>query len=138
VKSDKKKRIQKKKSAPRRQPSSRVEDLDDNAPWEVLFAAFHETTELALDVAARFARGFPDDTDAVERVRAFLRARLVGHEASISVDDVLRTFGLLIVALGRDLESIAQATVPFIQSLRFPSATEFQPRIPRRFHHPHS
>jgi hypothetical protein len=126
------------KFAPRRRPVARVEDVDENTPWEVLFAAFHETTELALDVAAQFARGFPDDTDAVERVRAFLRARLVGRDASISLDDVLRTFGLLIVALGRDRESIAEAIVPFLPSLRFPSATEFEPRIPRRFHHPHS
>jgi len=81
--------------------------------WKPLFGAFKEASEWALDVAAQFARDYPEEVAAVERVRTFLRQR-VAHRfdeltvVDISIDDVLFTLGLLIGVIERDRGNVGQ------------------------------
>src|SRR6476660_1567186 len=82
------------KSAPRD-----ADDLD----WTLLFQAFNTAFEWALDIAADFARNFPEEVAAVERVRAFMRKQTAGVTAHVRIDDLLFTFGLIIGAIERDI-----------------------------------
>jgi len=75
----------------------------DELDWTVLFAAFHDAFEWALDIAAAIAREYPEEVAAVERVRTFMRARIAGDISHVRVDDILFTFGLLMAAIERDL-----------------------------------
>lgn len=43
--------------------------------------------------AIPLARGYPEEVNAVERVRAFLRARIATGDADVGVDDVMFVFG---------------------------------------------
>ena len=74
-------------------------DLD----WTLLFQAFQGAFEWSLDVAANFARGYPDEVAAVERVRAFMRKQVTGVTAHVRIDDVMFTLGLMVGAIERDL-----------------------------------
>lgn len=78
-----------------------------------LSGAIREAFDWGLDVAARLVREYPEDADAVERVRAFMYARMDDRPASVAMDDVLFTFGLLIGAIDRELAGIVPgAAVP--------------------------
>ncbi len=79
-------------------------DLD----WTLLFRAFLEAFEWTLDVARGFARDFPEEVAAVERVRAFMRRRVAGQAAHVRIEDVLFTFGLIMGAVERDLGPLRQ------------------------------
>lgn len=83
----------------RNRPGSDKADLD----WTLLFQAFIEAFEWTLDVARGFARDFPEETAAVERVRAFMRKRVAGQVPHVRIEDVLFTFGLVMGAVERDL-----------------------------------
>jgi hypothetical protein len=72
--------------------------------WTPLFGAFEDSFESTLDVARHVARDYPDEVDAVERVRRFMRLRIRGGIAHVRIDDVMFTFGLVIVAVGRAKE----------------------------------
>jgi hypothetical protein len=124
---------QEKKKSPRvRKPVEETVEL--NAPdWKRLFAAFREAFDWALDVAAALARDFPEEVEAVERVRVFMRARLAGQSVDVSIDDVLFTFGLLIGAIERDLGPINMLGPWFAppMTMHFPAGTEQLPRVPR-------
>ena len=126
------KKPEKKKSQRVRKPVDETEEL--GAPdWQRLFKAFREAFDWALDVAAALARDFPEEVEAVERVRAFMRARLAGQPSNVSIDDVLFTFGLLIGAIERDLGPIGTLGPWFAPSMtmQFPSAPEHFPTVPR-------
>jgi hypothetical protein len=76
-----------------------------------LINAIREAFEWGLDVAARLVREYPEDADAVERVRAFMRARMDDRPASVAVDDVLFTFGLLMGSIDRELAGIVPGSI---------------------------
>ena len=121
---------QEKKKSPRVRKEVE-ETVDLNAlDWERLFRAFREAFDWALDVAVALARDFPEEVEAVERVRTFMRARLAGKPAMVSIDDVLFTFGLLIGAIERDLGPVNTLgpwfAPPF--TMQFPGAA---PKVPR-------
>jgi hypothetical protein len=99
--------------------------------WTPLFQAFEEAFDWALDVAAQLARDYPEEVEAVERVRAFMHARIAGEPAHASVEDILFTFGLIIGAIERDLGPIAKRTTSWVAPsvMRFPSAEEWWDRI---------
>lgn len=122
-----KKEPTKSSKAKKHRPRGAASPLD----YRPLFRAFREAFDWALDVAASLARDFPEEVEAVERVRAYMRARLAGRVASVEVDDVLFTFGLLIGAIDRDLGPVSSG--PAVSPLHFPSADIWEPRIPRRF-----
>ena len=89
---------------PKRSKKKRRAPADGGPPhWERLYEAFREAFEWALDVAARLARDYPEEAEAVERVRAYMRKRLAGQPAHVSSEDVLLVFGLLISGMDRDL-----------------------------------
>ena len=67
--------------------------------WSLLLAGFHEAINWGLDAAARLARGFPDEIETVERVRAFVNGRIAGNEVPIELDDLLFTFAVALAAL---------------------------------------
>ena len=122
---------QEKRKSPRVRKEAIEETVDLNAlDWEKLFNAFREAFDWALDVAVALARDFPEEVEAVERVRAFMRARLAGKPAMVSIDDVLFTFGLLIGAIERDLGPVNTLGPWFAPPLtmQFPGAL---PKVPR-------
>jgi|GEM_PF-2545207 len=112
-------------------------ERDDELDWTPLFAAFKDAFEWALDVAVALARDYPEEVEAVERVRAFMRARIVDQPSHVRVDDVLFTFGLIIAAIERDLGPIGplRASAAWFApplTLRFPGAEAWSPQTPRR------
>ncbi len=121
---------QKKRNSIRSPEVTGVGSLD----WTPLFSAFREAFEWALDVAVGLARDYPEEIEAVERVRTFMRARIAGQPAHVRVDDVLFTFGLIIGAIERDLGPVASLGAWFAPPMRFPGASEFwdrwEPKVP--------
>lgn len=79
----------------------------NNLDWTLLFHAFEDALEWAFDVAQGFARDFPAEIDAVERVRAFTRRQNSGRYGELHMDDLLFTFALVAGALERDIGFIA-------------------------------
>lgn len=109
-------------------------DAGDPLDWTPLFGAFQQAFEWALDVAARLARDYPEEVEAVERVRTFMRKRIAGQPAHVRVDDVLFTFGLIIGAIERDLGPTEMLAPWFAVPMRLPSAAELWDRtVPRHF-----
>ena len=93
-----------------------------------MFRAFKDAFEWALDVAKRLARDYPEEVEAVERVRSFMRARMAGQNPIVPVDDVLFTFGLVIGAIERDLGPLDLLGPSFAMPMRLPSACELWER----------
>ncbi|MEJ7598512.1 MAG: hypothetical protein WKG01_11430 [Kofleriaceae bacterium] len=131
---------------PKRSKRQRGSCENDPPEWERLYHTFREGFEWALDVAANLARNFPEEADAVERVRTYMRKRLAGAPAHVRINDVLLTFGLLIGAIDRDLvrelvrdvgRDVVRAVGPIardvISALQLPGADTWEPRVPRRF-----
>ena len=115
--------------------SNRTPELDDSGPldWTPWFRAFKEAFEWALDVAVGLAEDFPEEVEAVHRVRAFMHKRIAGQPAHCRVDDVLFTFALIIGAIERDLGPVKNLGPWFGAPMRFPGAEElWSPSIPRR------
>src|ERR1041385_4267467 len=111
-------------------------DAKDPLDWTPLFSAFKEAFEWALDVGAQLARDYPEEVEAVERVRAFMRKRIAGIPAHVRIDDVLFTFGLIIGAIERDLGPV-DALGPWFAPIHLPSAAELWERsITRHFSSP--
>lgn len=109
---------------------------DGELDWTSLFAAFQDAFEWALDVAIAIARDYPEEVEAVERVRTFMRARIAGDMSHVRVDDILFTFGLLMAAIERDLGPIganASALEPPLQ-LRVFCRAQLDPHVSRRLH----
>jgi hypothetical protein len=114
------------KKSQKRNPT-RTPDITGAGPldWTPLFQAFKEAFEWALDVATQLARDYPEEVEAVERVRAFMRKRIAGEPAHVKVEDILFTFGLVIGAIERDIGPVTKLATTFgAPSLRFPSADE--------------
>jgi hypothetical protein len=111
----------------------RALDYEDGDPldWERLFRAFKEAFDWALDVAKQLARDYPEEVDAVERVRQFMHKRMDGRPAHVKVEDVLFVFGLLIGAIERDLGPVANLGPWFAAepTARFPGADELGDRV---------
>jgi len=74
-------------------------DLD----WKPLYRALHDSIEWALDIAAKLAAPYPEEVEAIENVRAFVRAKLAGQAATVRLVDVMLTFGIIIAAIETDL-----------------------------------
>jgi hypothetical protein len=113
---------------PKKRNTIRTPEFTGAGPldWTPLFKAFREAFEWALDVAAKLARDYPEEVEAVERVRAFMRKRIANEPAHCSVEDILFTFGLIIGAIERDLGPVANLGPWFGAApiARFPSADE--------------
>src|SRR5450432_4714591 len=112
----------KKQKKPTRKP-----EVTGSGPlsWTPMFQAFREAFEWALDVARNLARDYPEEVDAVERVRAYLRKRIAGETAPAPVDDVLFTFALIIGAIERDLGPVGMLGPWFAPAMKLPSASDF-------------
>jgi hypothetical protein len=110
----------------------RAPEHDDADPldWTPLFRAFKEAFEWSLDVAKQIARDYPEEVEAVERVRVFMRKRIAGIPAHVRIDDVLLTFGLIIGAIERDLGPV-DTLGPWFAPMHFPSADFWERSIPR-------
>ena len=114
------------KKTKNKQPA-RVREISANGKldWTPLFQALEDAFEWALDVAVSLARDFPEEVEAVERVRAFIRARITGQPATLFVDDALFTFGLIIGAIECDLDLVGElAPRVYREAMRFPGANE--------------
>ena len=104
--------------------------------WQPLYRALQNSIDWALDIAAKLAAPYPEEVDAIERVRAFVRAKLLGKPAQVRVADVMLAFGIVIAAIERDLSTEADARegrAPFRLSVGAsdaPTAPLFGFRIP--------
>ena len=90
----------KQKNRPTRHAVRDSGDLD----WKPLYRALQDSIEWALDVAARIASPYPEEVEAIESVRSFVRAKLAGRPAQVRLRDVMLTFGIIIAAVERDFE----------------------------------
>jgi hypothetical protein len=126
-KQDKKKTTTKKGAKPTtaRQPTLVVPPALN---WTPLFGAFRDAFEWALDIARAIARDYPEEVEAVERVRAFMRKRIAGEPATLDEQDILFTFGLLLAAIERDLGPIGKRVSPvaLASSIVFPGAAAWE------------
>ena len=106
--------------------TGRSRELAQSGPldWTPMFQAFKEAFDWALDVAAGLARDYPEEVEAVERVRAFMHNRINGEPANVRIDDVLFTFALIIGAIERDLGPVTNVGPWFAMPMRFPSIDE--------------
>jgi hypothetical protein len=126
--------MQMKKGSKKRNVIRTPDEGGDPLDWASLFGAFKEAFEWALDVAKNLARDYPEEVEAVERVRAFMRKRIAGMPAHIRIDDVLFTFGLIIGAIDRDLGPVEHMGPWFAPPIRLPSAADVWERLfPRQF-----
>jgi hypothetical protein len=82
-----------------RNPMTDEGDLD----WKPLYSALRDSIEWALDIAAKLAAPYPEEVEAIENVRAFVRAKLAGEEAQVRLVDVMLTFGIIVAAIETDL-----------------------------------
>ena len=95
----------KQKNKPTRNVMRDAGDLD----WKPLYRALQDSIEWALDVAAKLAAPYPEEVEAIENVRAFVRAKLAWQAATVRLVDVMLTFGIIIAAIERDLEPEGRA-----------------------------
>jgi len=86
-----------KKSAKKTSPSR-----PQHPKWSLLFGAFQEAIHWGLDAAARLAREYPHEVDKIERVRAFVKARVDGKAVPVELDDLLFTFAIAMAAVEAD------------------------------------
>ncbi len=79
--------------------------LDREIPrdWQPLFAQLTDVIDWGLDIAAKLARDDDEDRDAIENVRAFVRAWLEGRRADVPLTDLLTTIAILFAAIELDL-----------------------------------
>ena len=93
----------KKENKPRERNTKReAGDLD----WVPLAWALQDSIEWALDVAAALAAPYPEEVEAIERVRAFVRAKIAGRAAEVRTDDLMLVFAILIASIERDVGPI--------------------------------
>src|SRR5687767_6357849 len=113
IASRKEKTVSKKQrnKSPARNPMEDAGDLD----WKPLYRALQDSIEWALDVAAKLAAPYPEEVEAIESVREFVRSKLAGKPAEVRLRDLMLTFGIIIAAIERDLEPEGRAMVPPIQ-----------------------
>ena len=108
-------------------------DYEEEEPldWTRLFRAFKDAFDWALDVATQLARDYPEEVDAVDRVRRFMHKRIAGQLAHVKVEDILFTFGLLIGAIERDLGPVSNLGPWFAAgpTALFPGADELGDHI---------
>lgn len=90
-----------------------------------LVEAFGVAADWAFNVACDLAQDFPEDVRTIERVRSFVRARMGGQPAHVRTEDVLFAFGLVLGAVGRDMERDAS------RAEHVPHETEETPQPPR-------
>jgi hypothetical protein len=112
-----------------------MEDAGD-LDWKPLYSALRESIEWALDVAAKLAAPYPEEVEAIENVRAFVRAKLGGQAAQVRLVDVMLTFGIIIAAIERDLGpqsrmllspvhfAVTNSMASLPRVIRIPSASE--------------
>jgi hypothetical protein len=110
--------------------------------WDQLFEVFDDVIEWALDLAVKLSRGYDEDVDAVENVRAFFRAWRDGEPCDVPVTDVLMTIATILSAIELDLgiESVSllaplrsaiEGPLGLPPMLHLPGATPPEPRIHR-------
>jgi hypothetical protein len=118
----------KQKNKPKRNVMRDAGDLD----WKPLYRALHDSIEWALDVAAKLAAPYPEEVEAIENVRAFVRAKLAGKPAEVRLRDLMLAFGIIIAAIDRDLTPDGRAVLAPIR-VAFDVSTRVLPdrfRIP--------
>jgi hypothetical protein len=67
--------------------------------WRPLLAALEDVIDWALDIAGVLALPYPEDIDAIARVREFVHAWLEGRRAEIRLVDVLTAIATIFAAL---------------------------------------
>ena len=73
-------------------------DLDS----QPLLGALQESIDWTLDIASQISAPYPEEVEAIERVRRFAHDKLLGWPAQIRIADVLLTFSVLNTAIERE------------------------------------
>ena len=102
--------------------------------WMPLVRARQQDLAWALDVAEAMARELAPwaDTKAVQRVRAFMQARLGGfplHWSLLDHDDLVYTVGLFLCAIDRDLGPVEHRSTGFVNEPETPDDVELWWRV---------
>ena len=93
--------------------------------WTALIGAFGEALVWALDQAAHFARHYPEEVAAIERVRMHMRARVANKSRPVDLDDVVFTFTLVMGALDSQLHRLGAFDTPVAtETISLPHATD--------------
>ena len=119
----------------RKKDQDGTKEIDSEAQDRTLFRALKDAFEWAIDIAAGLARDYPEEVEAVERLRAYLRAWLAGNRATVPLQDVLFVLALLMSAIERGCGAIglgAAGAAPSIP-LRLPGSPTGLPFVPRVF-----
>lgn len=93
----------------------------DPIDWGPLADAARVGAEWMLDRAAAMVTDYPEEADAVERVRVFMHARLAGIALPLAVEDLLFVMGLVIQRLGEHVgvaDAAAELADPIEAALR--------------------
>ena len=88
--------------------------------WQPLFGRLQNTIEWALDLAARLARDYEEDLEAIERVRSYVRGWLAGRGIDIDLNDVLTTLAILFAAIELDEGIDSSPLLTPLRSVRSP------------------
>ena len=99
--------------------------------WQPLFAAVKDVIDWALDIAVKLSRGYDEDIEAIENVRACFHAWLDGRPCDMDTRDLLLTFATILSAIEIDL---GIESVELLEPLR--SLVAVQPTLPRVLHCP--
>src|SRR5258706_85646 len=80
-------------------PRGRRRGRDVVRDWQPLFARLQDTIDWALDIAAKLARDYDEEIEAIERVRVYVHAWLGGRHVDVDMNDILTTLGILFAAV---------------------------------------
>lgn len=90
--------------------------------------AVEQALEWALDIASGIARDFPEEVEAIERVRWYMRKRLRGEPALLSAADVLFVIGLIIGSIEYDPGPPSLRFLRLAEPMWFPGAAQLWER----------
>lgn len=103
---------------------------------EPLFARLRDVIDWTLDIAARLARDYEEELEAIERVRCYVRAWLQGRQVEIDINDVLLTLAVLFAAIEIEVDLAASELLSTLTALpgvvHLPGARSPVVAIPRR------
>ena len=122
------------KKRPKKRQERPTTEIDSDARDRSLFRALREAFEWAIDVAAGLARDYPEEVESVERLRAYLRARLSGNPGTVPINDVLFVLALLISAIERGCGALGMSSANAPSAFHLPGAETTSPH-PRVFIH---
>ena len=92
----------KKTDKKQKKPRTVATSSDVVRDWRPLLQALENVIDWGLDIAGVLAISYPEDVEAIARVREFVHAWLEGRRAEVRLVDVLTTIATIFAALELD------------------------------------